>query len=49
MTNNDILRRIRYTFNYDDSKVIFLFGSGGQKVTRAQISDCRPRKKSYQF
>ena len=39
MTNNDILRRLRYTFNYDDSKVIFLFGSGGQKVTRAQISD----------
>ncbi|MCI5143302.1 MAG: DUF1456 family protein, partial [Candidatus Electrothrix sp. ATG1] len=39
MTNNDILRRIRYTFNYDDSKMIFLFGAGGQKVTRAQISD----------
>ena len=39
MTNNDILRRIRYTFNYDDSKVIFLFGSGGQKVTREQVCD----------
>lgn len=39
MTNNDILRRIRYTFNCDDSKVIALFGSGGKKVTRAQISD----------
>ncbi|MCI5212040.1 MAG: DUF1456 family protein [Candidatus Electrothrix sp. ATG2] len=39
MTNNDILRRIRNTFNYDDTKMIFLFGSGGQMVTRAQISD----------
>ncbi len=39
MTNNDILRRIRYTFACNDSKVIALFGSGGQKVTRAQISD----------
>jgi len=39
MTNNDILRRIRYTFNYDDSKMISLFSLAGQEVTRAQISD----------
>lgn len=39
MTNNDILRRIRYTFDFDDSKMIAIFGLGGHTVTRAQISD----------
>jgi uncharacterized protein YehS (DUF1456 family) len=39
MTNNDILRRIRYTFAFNDSRIIALFGSGGQQVTRGQISD----------
>lgn len=39
MTNNDVLRRIRYTFNYDDSKMIAIFGLAGLEVTRAEISD----------
>ncbi len=39
MTNNDVLRRIRYTFNFDDTKVIAIFGLGGTEVTRAEISD----------
>lgn len=39
MTNNDVLRRIRYTFNFDDSKMIAVFGQAGLEVTRAQISD----------
>jgi uncharacterized protein YehS (DUF1456 family) len=39
MTNNDILRRLRYTFDFDDSKMMGLFGLAGQEVTRAQISD----------
>lgn len=39
MTNNDILRRIRYTFDFDDSKMIEIFGHADQEVTRAQISD----------
>jgi uncharacterized protein YehS (DUF1456 family) len=39
MTNNDVLRRIRYTFNFDDTKVIAIFGLGGLEVTRAEISD----------
>ena len=37
--NNDILRRIRYTFDFNDSKMIELFGLAGLKVTREQISD----------
>jgi uncharacterized protein YehS (DUF1456 family) len=39
MNNNDVLRRVRYTFNFDDSKMITVFGLGGLEVTRAQISD----------
>jgi len=39
MTNNDVLRRIRYTFNFDDAKMIAIFGLAGLEVTRAEISD----------
>ncbi len=39
MNNNDVLRRVRYTFNFDDSKMIAICGLGGLEVTRAQISD----------
>lgn len=39
MTNNDILRRLRYTFDFDDSKVVQLFGLADHEVTREQISD----------
>ncbi|MFA6009269.1 MAG: DUF1456 family protein [Desulfobacteraceae bacterium] len=39
MTNNDILRRIRYTFDFSDSKMIAIFGLADDLVTREQISD----------
>ena len=39
MDNNDILRRIRYTFNFNDSKMIELFALANHKVNRAEISD----------
>ncbi len=39
MNTNDVLRRIRYSFNFDDSKMIAIFGLAGLEVTRAQISD----------
>ena len=39
MTNNDILRRIRYTFDFSDSKMIAVFGLADYQVTREQISD----------
>jgi len=38
MTNNDIIRRIRYAFDFDDSKMIALFAQADFKVTRKQIS-----------
>ncbi len=38
MTNNEILRRIRYIFDFSDSKMIAIFASADYKVTREQIS-----------
>ncbi|ROS04876.1 uncharacterized protein YehS (DUF1456 family) [Sinobacterium caligoides] len=39
MTNNDVLRRIRYIFSYDDNKMIDLFTQGGLKAKRAEVCD----------
>lgn len=39
MNQNDILRRIRYILDLDDSKMISIFSLGGFEVTRAQTSD----------
>lgn len=39
MTNNDILRRIRYVFDFNDSKMIALFGLADHQVTRGEVSD----------
>lgn len=38
MDNNDIIRRIRYSFDFNDTKMIEVFALGDSKVTRAQIS-----------
>jgi len=38
LTNNDILRRLRYTFNFNDKKMIGLFGLADHVVTREQVS-----------
>ncbi len=39
MTNNDILRRIRYTFDLSDSQMIAIFGLADHQVSREEISD----------
>lgn len=39
MTNNDILRRIRYIFDFNDTKMITVFGLADLQVSREQISD----------
>ncbi len=38
MTNNDVLRRLRYTFDFSDSKMIKIFSLADHQVTRAQVS-----------
>ena len=39
MKNNDILRRLRYAFDFDDDRMMDLFTKGGVTSTRAEISD----------
>ncbi|WP_296618718.1 DUF1456 family protein [Marivirga sp.] len=39
MTNNDILKRIRYIFDYGDEQMIAIFDSADYKVTRSLVTD----------
>lgn len=39
MTNNDVLRRLRYAFDYNDDAMMRIFANGGLDVSRAEISD----------
>ena len=39
MNNNDILRRIRYILDYNESKMTAIFGLADYQVTREQISN----------
>ena len=39
MRNNDILRRIRYTFDFTDAKMLALFDLADYRITRAQLSE----------
>lgn len=38
MTNNDILRRLRYTFDYSNTKMIGIFRHADMAVTRVQLT-----------
>jgi uncharacterized protein YehS (DUF1456 family) len=38
VTNNDIFRRLRFIFNFNDSTMIALFGLADYAVTREQVS-----------
>lgn len=49
MKNNDILRRLRYAFDFSDSKMMSLFASGGEEVTREQISDWLKKEEDPAF
>lgn len=49
LTNNDVLRRVRYTFDLEDDATIALFKLGGLDVTRAQISDWLKRDEDPAF
>ncbi len=43
MTNNDILRRIRYIFDLSDTKMIAIFAAADHQITRAEVSDLLKR------
>ena len=37
MTNNDVLRRIRFTFNYSDSQMMAIFSLADKEVSRSDV------------
>jgi uncharacterized protein YehS (DUF1456 family) len=39
MTNNDILRSLRYTFDFSDAEMIDLFAQADHTVNRSEVSD----------
>jgi uncharacterized protein YehS (DUF1456 family) len=49
MNNNDILRRLRYTFNLNDTKMMELFAEGGLPASREQISDWLKKDEDADF
>lgn len=49
MTNNDILRRIRYIFDLSDSKMVSLFALADHQVTRSEVSDWLKKEEDEAF
>jgi uncharacterized protein YehS (DUF1456 family) len=49
MTNNDILRRIRYTFDCSDASMMGIFALGGGAFTREHISDWLKKEEDPSF
>jgi uncharacterized protein YehS (DUF1456 family) len=49
MNSNDILRSLRYTFEYGDDKMMELFGMAGLHVTRTQLCDWLKREEDPNF
>ena len=38
MTNNDILRRLRYIFDLADTKIVSIFGLAGSEIETAEVT-----------
>ncbi len=49
MTNNDIIRRLRYTFDLSDDDMIKLFGLADYEATRSMISNWLKKEDDPQF
>lgn len=49
MTNNDIIRKLRYILDYGDDKMMATFASAGKEVTRSEVSNWLKRDEDEQF
>ncbi|MHA7128540.1 YehS family protein [Algoriphagus namhaensis] len=49
MSNNDILRTLRYTFDFKDQEMMDIFGLSGREVTRAEVSNWLKREEDPEF
>lgn len=49
MSNNDVLRTLRYTFDFNDFLMIDIFGKGGLTVTREEVSNWLKKDEDEEF
>ena len=49
MTNNDVLRRVRYIFDIDDNGMIGVFAAADVSVSRSQVSDWLKKDEDADF
>jgi uncharacterized protein YehS (DUF1456 family) len=49
MTNNDILRRLRYCFNFNDDKMMSLYKHSGESAERSQLSSWLKKEDDSDF
>ncbi|MBL4705387.1 MAG: DUF1456 family protein [Flavobacteriales bacterium] len=49
MDNNDVLKRIRYTFDYSDEKMIEIFSFSEHEVTRSKLSNWMKKDDDPEF
>lgn len=49
MTNNDILRRLRYTFDLKETKIVKLFSLTGETVSRDSVSQWLKKEEHDEF
>ncbi len=49
MNNNDILRRLRYTFDYSDTKMIGIFRHADLAVTRVQLTSWMKKEEDPEY
>ncbi len=49
MTNNDILRRIRYTFDFKEAAMVDIFAAADHSVTSEQVTQWLKRDEDEQF
>lgn len=49
MNNNDILKRLRYAFDFKDDKMVELFADARTVVTRVEVSNWMKKEKDEDF
>lgn len=49
LTNNDILRRIRYTFDFKDANMVDIFNAADLSVTRQQVINWLKKEDDSEF
>jgi len=49
MSNNDLLKTLRYTFDFNDFEMIEVFGLGGLEVSRAEVTNWLKKEDHEEF